>query len=189
MNLSSSEKACRVCPKLFVPRRPLQAVCSPSCALKELKAKRRAEEALLKSQTRARREAAKTKPKLAAEAWAAFSKWIRWRDRDQTCIDCGKPFEPQKPGGAVDAGHYLARSIAPHLKFDERNVYAQRKNCNRPGGTTRGAFRAGVVGRIGEEATKALEADHEPRRYRADDYRAIRDFNRARLKAEQKEAS
>lgn len=179
---SSEPRPCRACPKQFVPRRPLQAVCSLRCAKKEARQKRLAGEALLKSQTRARKEAAKTKGELAAEAWAAFSKWIRWRDRNTTCIDCGQPFEPQKPGGSVDAGHFLARSTHPHLKFDERNVFAQRKNCNRPGGTTYAAFKAGVVARNGLATVEALEADREPRRPRAADLRAIRDLYRARLK-------
>ncbi len=98
------------------------------------------------------------------------------------CIDCGKPFEPQKPGGSVDAGHYLSRGSAPHLAFDERNVHAQRKNCNRPGGATAAEYRAGLVERIGHAAVEELEADQESRRYRDDDYRRIRDEYRAKLK-------
>ena len=98
------------------------------------------------------------------------------------CIDCDKPFEPQKPGGSVDAGHYLSRGSHPNLAFSEQNCFAQRKNCNRPGGTTATAFRLGVIDRIGLDAVEALESDTTPRRYRAEDYRAIRDLYRAKLK-------
>ena len=58
----------------------------------------------------------------------------------------------------MDAGHYLGRGIAPQHRFNEDNVFGQRKNCNRPGGTTRAAFRAGVIGRIGLARVEALEA-------------------------------
>ena len=74
------------------------------------------------------------------------------------CICPLKPIEPQKPGGSMDAGHFRSRGSAPQLRFTEDNCFGQRKNCNRPGGTTYAAFRAGVVERIGEERTAAVEA-------------------------------
>lgn len=166
-----------------------QKVCGAiDCAIEQgrrdkIKDDRRAARAL-RNKTRDRKEAAKTTGRLKAEAQAAFNAWIRYRDLSagQTCICCGKPFDPQKPGGSVDAGHYLSRGTAPHLRFDERNVHAQRKNCNRPGGTTAAAFRLGVIRRIGLAAVEALEADTEQRRYRAEDYRLIRDQYRAKLR-------
>ncbi len=131
-----------------------------------------------------RKEKAKRPKTLKTEAQAAFNAFIRYRDLSagHPCICCGSPFEPQKRGGSVDAGHYLSRGTAPHLRFDELNVHAQRKNCNRPGGTTRQAFRDGMIARIGLEAVEALEADQSIKHYRDDDYRAIRDGYRARLR-------
>lgn len=138
-----------------------------------------------RQQVKARKEKAKRPQDLKAEARTAFHAYVRARDiaAGYGCIDCGKPFEPQKPGGSVDAGHYLSRGSAPHLAFDERNVHAQRKNCNRPGGATAAEYRVGLVARIGVEAVEALEADQEVRRYRGDDYRSIRDMYREKLKA------
>lgn len=131
-----------------------------------------------------RKEKAKRPQDLKVEAQRAFNAYIRARDLSagHPCICCGKPFEPQKFGGSVDAGHFLSRGSHPNLAFDERNCFAQRKNCNRPGGTTAAAFKLGVIGRIGLEAVEALEADTMPRRYRADDYRRIRDEYRIKLK-------
>jgi hypothetical protein len=40
-----------------------------------------------------------------------------------------------------------------------------------------------VIGRIGEAAVEVLEADQTPRKYSADELRAIRDDYRARVKA------
>lgn len=142
-------------------------------------AKREQEE---RAKTRAQKEAIKTRPKLLAELQVVFNAYIRARDADKPCICCGKPFEPQKPGGSVDAGHYLSRGSASHLRFDENNVFAQRKNCNRPGGTTRAAFRAGVEARIGIEALEALEADQTDREYTKDDLRSMKALYRSKLK-------
>lgn len=124
---------------------------------------------------------------LLAEAQTAFNRFIRLRDAGQNCICCGKPFEPQRPGGSVDAGHYLSRGSAPHLRFDERNVHAQRKNCNRPGGTTREAFRAGMIKRIGLAEVEALECDQSLKKYTDDDLRAIKSTYTAKARAIEKE--
>lgn len=175
------EKTCPVCRNLFMPSRPLQAVCGPKCAMKKV----REEKAQERAKTRAQKEMDKTSGDLKAEAQDAFNAYIRYRDRNETCIDCGKPFEPNRPGGSVDAGHFFSRGSAPHLRFNEDNVFSQRKNCNRAGGTTFAAFRAGVVNRIGEERTQAVEALAKitPPPMKKDDYREVRDTYRRKLRA------
>lgn len=174
---------CKICGAEFVRVRMSQPTCGDIICRREWirqKERAKAERAALKK----RKEAAKRPQDLKAEAQAAFNAFIRYRDLSagHRCIDCDKPFEPDKPGGSVDAGHYLSRGSHPNLAFCEDNVFAQRKNCNRPGGTTAAAFRLGVIARIGIEAVEALEADTSPRRYRADDYRQIRDEYRAKLR-------
>ena len=151
-------KACRQCKREFMPARPMQAVCSPVCAQRKVRADKAAEKAADRAMTRKRREAIKTIADRIAEAQTAFNAYIRARDAGKPCICCGKPIEPQKAGGSMDAGHFRSRSSAPQLRFHEDNIFGQRKNCNRPGGTTYAAFRAGVVERIGEERTAAVEA-------------------------------
>lgn len=126
-------------------------------------------------------------PELIAEAQAAFNAFIRARDAGLPCICCGQPFEPMKPGGSVDAGHFRSRSSAGHLRFNEDNCFAQRKNCNRPGGTTYGAFRAGVVARIGEARVAALENDNAPHKWTREELIAIRDTYKAKLKEMKRE--
>lgn len=171
-------KPCEVCERLFVPDRMGQLVCRPACAMKKVRQAKVEERA----KVRTRKEAVKRLPDLIAEAQAAFNAYIRARDEGKPCICCGKPFEPMKPGGSVDAGHFRSRGAAGHLRFNEDNVFAQRKNCNRPGGTTYGAFRAGVVARIGEERVAALEADNTPRKWTHDELRSIRDTYKKKLK-------
>lgn len=119
---------------------------------------------------------------ITAKLQTVFNAYIRARDADKPCICCGKPFEPQKLGGSMDAGHYLSRGSSPQHRFNEDNVFGQRKNCNRPGGTTRDAFRAGVLARIGPERLEALESDTAPRKYTRDELLALIDHYRAKTR-------
>lgn len=183
---------CDHCKQKFVPERPSQIVhveCveawTEAQAAKRERAEAKAARAAAKverAETRRRKEAIKRLPELIAEAQEAFNAYIRARDAGLPCICCGQPFEPMKPGGSIDAGHFRSRGAAGHLRFNEDNCFAQRKNCNRPGGTTYAAFRAGVVARIGEERVAALEADNTPHKWSHDELRAIRDEYRAKLK-------
>lgn len=174
-----TSKACPICAKHFAPQRPLQQVCGRVCASKKVRADKKAERA----QTRARREAIKTLADWIAEVQVEFNRYIRLRDRGRPCICCGKPMEPDRPGGSIDAGHYRSRGSAPHLRFDERNCHAQRKSCNRPGGTTAASFRLGMIGRIGLAAVEALEADQAPRKYTVADLKALRALYREKCRA------
>ena len=171
-------KRCSVCPKEFAPARPMQRVCSPRCASAEVRKGKQAEKAL----TRSRREALMTHGDWIAAVQVHFNRYIRLRDAGLPCICCGKPMEPDRPGGAVDAGHYRSRGSSPHLRFDERNVHAQRKSCNRPGGTTAASFRAGMVARIGLAAVEQLEADQMPRKYTVADLKELHAHYRAKCR-------
>ena len=189
MNQVATTKACESCGKDFRPFQSTQRVCpTVRCAKRFAVSRRTEQERRERESVKARRDALKTTSDWTKDAQSAFNGYVRFRDisAGHGCIDCGKPFELAKPGGSVDAGHYLSRGSAPHLKFDERNVFAQRKNCNRPGGATRADFRAGVIARIGLAAVEALEADQSVKQYRVEDLKAIRNDYRARLKIMQK---
>jgi hypothetical protein len=187
-------KRCKACRQQFTPTKKMQAVCGPVCAeqLVVLRKTKAAEEAARRDRVSTRQALVAMKPLQywVEKAQGAFNEYVRLRDisAGHGCIDCGKPFEPNTIGGSVDAGHYLSRGSAPHLKFDERNVFAQRKNCNRPGGATRDDFRAGVVARIGAEAVDALESDRSVKQYRAEDLKELIATYRAKVR-ELKKAS
>ena len=173
---------CAHCGGPFQKLRPMQQVCGPVCAGRKVRADKEAKDRAEREHTRERRQAAKSLRTLLAEAQIAFNSFIRARDAGTTCICCGKPFEPQKPGGSMDAGHYLGRSIAPQHRFNEENVFGQRKNCNRPGGTTRAAFRAGVIARIGLPAVEAMEADATVPKWTREGLTALKAEYRAKLR-------
>lgn len=170
---------CKVCGRDFARLNSLQVVCGVRCARLIPVIARKDE----RQNDARKREALKTRKELMREAQTAFNAYIRARDAGKPCICCGAAFEPQKPGGSADAGHYLSVGSAPNLRFDEANVHAQRKNCNRPGGTTRAAFRAGMIARVGLAEVERLEADQTLRKYTADDLREIRAKYRAKVKA------
>ena len=176
---------CGQCGKLYTKTRMGQRVCSPRCALREVGAKKKAE----REMDRARRIALMTHGDWEKAVEKEFNTFIRLRDAGKPCICCGKPMGENRPGGAVDAGHYLGVGANPHLRFVEMNVNAQRKSCNKPGGATRTAFRLGMVGRYGEAAVAALEADHRPRKYAIADLIEMRDHYRAKVRELKKAAA
>lgn len=163
---------------MFTPVRPMQAACCQLCALNFVShAKAKAAALAAKEERKADRaklDSMKRLGELRSEAQAVFNRYIRLRDAGMPCICCGKPLGDARFGGAYDAGHYLSRGSHPNLAFDEVNVNAQRKSCNRPGGTTAAQFRLGMIARYGLEAVERLEADQAPRQYRHDDYREIK---------------
>lgn len=189
--MSIKQKKCKVCRTEFVPTKPMQSVCGLSCALSlasTAKAKReRTQASQERKETKAKLEKLKTRGEWIADAQAAFNRYIRLRDAGKPCICCGLPMGPNVPGGAVDAGHYRSRGSAPHLRFSESNVHAQRKQCNRYGSGNVVGYRLGLIERIGLVAVEALEADNTPRKYSADDLRAIKaTYQAKRLELEKK---
>jgi len=63
------------------------------------------------------------------KAWNEFSKMIRARDEVDgffKCPTCGQI----KPINQADAGHCIS-SVKKAVKFDEMNVHAQCRKCNR----------------------------------------------------------
>lgn len=183
--LTLRPKPCQHCKKLFIPTRHLQAVCSPVCALRRVRAQKVEERA----QIQTRKEAIKTLPVLKAEAQHAFNAYIRERDKNRPCICCGQPLSAGDVGGAYDCGHYRSVGSAAHLRFDERNAHAQRKQCNRWGAGRAVDYRLGLIARIGLAEVEALEVDNTPRKFTAEELRAIKADYRAKLKKLEKATS
>lgn len=167
------QKKCKVCHTQYTPTRPLQKVCSPTCALdmaRMISAKKVAKEKQReKRETKAKLEAMATKPQLLKKAQSAFNTYIRLRDFGKQCICCDRVLEGGAIGGGYDAGHFRSVGSAPHLRFDEQNCHGQTKYCNNFLAGNHVAYRAGLIKRIGLEAVERLEADNEPKHYTKDD--------------------
>lgn len=87
----------------------------------------------------------------------------------------GETLDPQT--GIQHAAHAAWNALA---RLDL--MLREQESCNRPGGTTYAALRAGVVARIGEARVLALEQDNGVRKWTHDELRGIRDHYRAALK-------
>jgi len=179
-------KRCKQCNEPFTPQRMGQKVCGPACAIPFARNQSaKAQEVLAKAgriADRAKREALKTRSDWIKDAQREFNKYIRLRDAGRPCICCDRPLGEDQPGGAYDAGHYRSVGSAPHLRFDERNVHAQRKQCNLWGAGRAVDYRLGLIKRIGIDAVQALESDQSPRRYTIEDLKHIVQTYRAKAK-------
>ncbi len=179
-------KRCKVCRQPFTPARSTQTACGIDCAMQlahEKKVKVAECDRLdTVRKDRVRKERLKTRRDWEKEAQAAFNAFIRARDKDMPCICCGLPLSAGEVGGHYDCGHYLSTGSAPHLRVHEDHAHAQRKQCNRWGAGRAVDYRLGLIARIGLARFEALEADQEPRKYTADELRAIRDLYRSKLR-------
>lgn len=176
-------RPCSHCRKPFVPARPMQNVCGPMCAARKVKAAKVEDRA----KVRTRKEAIKTIPQLIREAQVEFNAYIRARDAGKPCICCGRPLGEGDVGGAYDCGHYRSTGSAAHLRFDERNAHAQRKQCNRWGAGRAVDYRIGLIGRIGIAEVEALESSNVPHKFDREELRDIRATYRAKRKELEKE--
>lgn len=180
------QRKCKACKTPFTPARSTQTACGIDCAMQlahEKKVKLAECDRLdTVRKDRVRKERLKTRRDWEKEAQTAFNAFIRARDKDMPCICCGLPLSVGDVGGAYDCGHYRSVGSAPHLRFNEDNAHAQRKQCNRWGAGRAVDYRLGLIERIGLARVEALEADQAPRKYTADELRAIRDLYRAKLR-------
>lgn len=179
-------RKCAVCRDRFTPTKPMQKVCGWSCAC-QVAAKQRVRELLEKTkadrrETKAKLEKLKGVPKLKKEAQEAFNRYVRLRDNGKGCFVCETPLQMGGVGGGFDAGHIRSRSNADNLRFDERNVHGQCKECNAVGATKDWEMRAAAIRKLGESEAEALYNDNAPIKWTRDGLREIRDKYRALTK-------
>lgn len=189
---STKPRTCknRACRNKFVPteRHPFAIACCTGCeiilAKQSIQKAQAAREKKARKDLAARKEAIKTRSEHMAEAQTAFNayrrEWCRLNGYT-TCPDCGEPLDWNS--NKVDAGHYRSVGSAPHMRFTENNVWAQRKQCNRYGAGRAVDYRIGLIARIGIEAVEALEADQTPRKWTIDELKAIKAEYVAKRKA------
>jgi len=152
-------KKCRVCTETYTPSKPLQVVCSPSCALLHAAQKRERErKALDQIERKAIREAKeRVKPRsdYLKEAQAAINRYVRLRDAHLGCVSCDRPSAWQ---GQWHASHYRSRGAAPHLRFNLHNIHKACSICNNHLSGNIMGYRPELVRRIGAQRVEALEA-------------------------------
>jgi hypothetical protein len=93
--------------------------------------------------------------KAEEKAWVAFSRMIRTRDEIGgyfRCPTCGRTL----PIDQADAGHYITRARKATM-FDEKNVHAQCRHCNRFQEGNHFIYRQWLVDKYGAEEVEAME--------------------------------
>jgi hypothetical protein len=145
--------------------------------------RRRAQENQKKAHTRALKAKLVTRRDAIKKCQTAFNAYIRERDKGKPCICCGAPLGGgHETGGGYDCGHYRSIGSAPHLRFDEDNANAQRKQCNRWGSGRAVDYRLGLIERIGLNAVERIESDQESRKWTKDELLDMAAGYRAKLR-------
>jgi len=150
MDKKRKSKSCKVCSLKFVPARPLQQVCSASCAYKFNSEKE------IKKRTKQYKDNIKESPegiaKLKVIAKRVFQMWCRFRDANDSCISCKTKTTQQ-----WDGGHYAKAEIYSGLIFEEVNVNKQCCNCNDHLDANLIQYRKGLVLKYGNDIVERLE--------------------------------
>jgi len=175
------EKKCKVCKESFEPTKPLQVVCSYVCGLHYSRGVMHKENKKKKAETK---EKLKTKSQHLKELQAIFNKYIRLRDADEPCISCRT-----KANVKFDAGHYIAVSESPALRFNEDNVHKQCSNyCNVNKSGNYHAYRFWLLEKIGNERVETLESSrHIPLKLSIDEINEMKKLYRAKIKSIEKD--
>lgn len=117
-----------------------------------------------------------------AAAQTAVNAFVRARDQGLPCISCGTPWAAD-----FQAGHYRSRGAAKNLALDPRNIFGQCVQCNLHKHSNAVEYRLRLIERCGLAHVEALEADHVPRHYSADDLQSIRKQFQEKTKALRRE--
>ena len=154
MQTTVHPKSCRQCSREFMPARPLQAVCSPICAARKV----RADKAQERVTTKARREAAKPRAKWLAECQAIVNKMVRLRDAGRGCISCDRP---ASWGGQWHASHLRSVGAASAVRFHLWNIHKGCSICNNHLSGNIAEYLPRVRARIGDEKVDWLYAQND----------------------------
>jgi hypothetical protein len=161
--MATNKRKCKNCNEVFEKQRPLQFVCSPTCAtqygnkqrLKQVNKEWKEEKKVLV-------EKLKTLGEYEKEAKVFFQHWIRLRDADQNCISCGTA-----QTDLWDGGHFKKAELYSGTIFYEPNCHKQCRKCNRYLGGNELNYREGLVKRYGEDYVLTIEKTaNELRQYK-----------------------
>lgn len=113
----------------------------------------------------------------------AFNPYIRKRDKNDSCMSCGRSDSEIKSngvGGKWDAGHFKSRGAYPELRFEPLNCHKQCKSCNGGAGkfakkdlTVTKAYRIRLIDKIGLDKVEWLEGPHKAKRYRVNELKEL----------------
>ncbi|WP_039032001.1 recombination protein NinG [Leclercia adecarboxylata] len=187
-----ARRKCKVCNEWFIPQYDNIRWCCPAhgaiyalelrakekikAEAKRIRGKRQAEKESRDRQAKKRLEV-KPLSYFRDQAQQAFNEFIRYRDRHQPCISCGRHHD-----GQYHAGHFRTTGANPELRFNEDNCHRQCAPCNNHLSGNLIAYRPALIAKIGQARFDSLMGPHELPKWKRDDYIRIRDEYRAKLK-------
>ena len=141
-----------------------------SKAIKDKKAKHRAD-----------KERIKTRAQWLKEAQAAVNKYVRLRDRGKPCISCDKPDNGQHQR---HASHYKSVGSNSALRFNLLNIHASCSTCNNHLSGNIGEYIPRLIAKISQDKYDWLLTQNQAVKHNEDYLKRLKKiFNkRARLK-------
>ena len=113
-----------------------------------------------------------SQPQLIKKAQIVFNKFIRERDIDQPCINCGNYRKLQ-------AGHFYAAGFYSSLRFDEDNVHGECLQCNYFNSQSHAqGYAVNIIRRIGEERVNLLHQKAKKTAFKWDRFSLIEIIDR-----------
>ena len=174
---------CRLCREPYVKRSMTHIACSIRCAHELARVKREKAEAhqakLERQADKVRKEAIEPLEYFVKRAEKAFNAFIRKRDEGQGCISCGR-----HDAAVWNAGHFKSVGGRRDLRFNEDNVHLQcARPCNKDKGGNIHEYRRGLIAKIGQERTDALDVQPPAEKMTKERAKEIEAVYKAKLKA------
>lgn len=145
---------CSQCSRPFMRRSTLHRVCSPLCAVRSVRAQKKAERA----DTKRRKEAAKTRSQWLKEAQAVVNRYVRLRDAKLGCVSCDKP---ATWGGQWHASHFRSVGAASAVRFNLWNIHKACSICNNWKSGNLSEYEPRLRERIGAEKVDWLRTQNQ----------------------------
>jgi hypothetical protein len=115
--LKVKQKSCKICKVKFEPFKPLQQVCSPSCAILLADKVKEKERVKVKKKLK---EKIKGSADYRKDLQIVINSIIREIDSGHNCISSGRAYKTND-----QAGHYYSVGSYPSLRFNLHNIYSQ----------------------------------------------------------------
>lgn len=152
--VSRKQKTCKICKSKFTPTRDLQPVCSTMSCMIEYSNKHLKKQYIKKNQeaTKKKKEFYKkdvTTMKMKAQA--VFNRYIRTRDKGNSCISC--MCEVVKG----DASHFFSVGGHSAVRFHTDNVHLSCYKCNRFLHGNLENYKPRLLEKIGEDRFNKLQ--------------------------------
>jgi len=175
-------RKCPVCLEMYTPKRyglRLTRCCENAGCRLDYAQGVRAKEAQKEARQQKKAFLDNDKSFQRAKAQKAFNEFIRLRDKNYGSISCDKPYDWT---GQWHAGHYKTVGSRPDLRFDENNCHKQCSACNNYLSGNLANYTIKLAYKLGSSVLSELERVGEPKKYTAQDYKAIYEHYKAKIK-------